>query len=133
MTLGAIIATQAGQTRTEPGADQVIPVPSGQTVTLQDVVWNEPGADGLTIRFRFVAPAIAREGGTVPFETAVWDMLALCQTYALPRIAEAGPVPAQVIVSMSDRPVVFGEADPAATQFFEAYSIEDGNCIWEAF
>lgn len=113
--------------------DAPIPVPSGQTVILQDVIWNEPGAEGLTVRFRFVAPAIARDGGTVPFETAVWDMLALCQTYVLPRIAETGPTPAQVIVSMSDIPVDFGEAVPEATQFFEAYSIEDGNCIWEAF
>jgi hypothetical protein len=133
MTRGAIINVQGQETRVDPGADELISVPSGQAVTLQEVIWNEPGAEGLTIRFRFVAPAIAREGGTVPFETAVWDMLALCQSFALPRISETGPVPAQVIVSMSDRPVVFGEADPEATQFFEAYSIEDGNCIWEAF
>ncbi|MFN3972237.1 MAG: DUF6497 family protein [Gemmobacter sp.] len=113
--------------------DEPIPVPSGQLVTLQDVIWNEMGPEGLTMRFRFVAPSIARDGGTVAFEVAVWDMLHLCQAYALPRISEIGPVPAQVVVSLSDVPVPFGEAVPEATQFFEAYSIEDGTCIWEAF
>lgn len=133
MTGSTIRPVQSAGAVPTAGDDTPIPVPSGQLVTLQEVIWNEPGTEGLTIRFRFVAPAIAREGGTVPFETAVWDMLALCQTYALPRIAETGPMPERVVVSMSDVPVVFGEADPGATQFFEAYSIEDGNCIWEAF
>ncbi|MDH5531341.1 MAG: DUF6497 family protein, partial [Paracoccaceae bacterium] len=33
----------------------------------------------------------------------------------------------------SDRVVPFGESDPEATQYFEAFSIADGTCIWEAF
>ena len=41
------------------------------------------------------------------------------------------PKPARVIVSMSDRPTEFGAAVPEATQFFEAYRIEKGVCIWE--
>lgn len=113
--------------------DADIIVPSGQQITLLDVVMDAPGPEGLTARFRFVAPAIARESGTVDFEAASADMLALCQDYVLPRLANIGPVPAQVVVSLSDRPTAFGEADPEATQFFEAYRIENGNCIWEAF
>jgi hypothetical protein len=116
-----------------PGAGQPIPVPSGQAVTLQDVVWNAPGPDGLTLRFRFIAPAIARDGGTVDFDAATADMLHLCQSYALPRISSTGPQPSQIVISLSDVAVPFGEAAPDATQFFEAYAIRDGVCIWEMF
>ncbi|MGP3695741.1 DUF6497 family protein [Rhodobacter sp. NSM] len=114
-------------TETDP-----IPVPSGQEVTLLDTIWNEPGPAGLTFRFRFLAPAIAA-GGEIDYDMAYADMLALCETYVLPRVADILPAPEQVIVSLSDRPLPFGEADPEAVQFFEAFSIQDGHCILEAF
>ncbi|WP_051294500.1 DUF6497 family protein [Gemmobacter nectariphilus] len=113
---------------------ELVPVPSGQPVTFLDAIWNEPGPAGLTARFRFVAPQIAQQGGTVDFDTASADMEDLCNTYALPRIeTTTGPRPAQVVISLSDRPVEFGVISPEATQFFEAYSIQDGACLWEAF
>jgi hypothetical protein len=109
-----------------------IPVPSGQMVTLQDVVLNIPGPAGLTARFRFVAPGIA--DGTVDFDTAVADMQALCDGYALPRaITGTGPAPQQIIISLAAVPTVFGEPAPDVVQYFEAYRIEDGACIWEVF
>ena len=43
------------------------------------------------------------------------------------------PQPAQIVISLSDRPVPFGEAAPDATQFFEAFALQDGTCIWEMF
>ncbi|MEZ5912287.1 MAG: DUF6497 family protein [Paracoccaceae bacterium] len=46
-------------------AEEPIAVPSGQSVVLQDVVWGEPGPEGLTARFRFVAPAIAPTAGSL--------------------------------------------------------------------
>ena len=116
----------------EPGDGTRVDVPSGQEITLQDVIWNAPGPDGLALRFRFLAPGIA-PGGGVEFETAAADMQHLCDTYALPRIAEQGPHPEQVIISLSDVAVPFGEAAPEATQFFESYRIEDGVCVWEMF
>ena len=115
------------------GAGETVPVPSGQQVSLLDVVLDAPGPEGLAARFRFVAPAIAKDGGTVDFETASADMAHLCQAFALPRMVETGVAPAQIIISFSDRPVPFGEAAPEATQFFEAYRIEGDACIWEAF
>lgn len=111
----------------------VVAVPSGQSVTLLDVIRDAPGPGGTALRFRFVAPAIARAGGTVNFDTAISDMLHLCQNYALPRLAEFGPAPGQVIISLSDVAVPFGAAAPEATQFFESFSIADGDCIWEPF
>jgi Family of unknown function (DUF6497) len=115
------------------GVDDPIPVPSGQTVTYVDTISDAAGPSGLTVRFRFLAPAIAREGGTVTPEAAQEDMLALCRTYALPRIASTGPQPQQIVVSLSDRPVEFGIPDEEATQFFDAYGIVDGDCILELF
>lgn len=110
-----------------------IAVPSGQPVTLLDVIWNEIGPDGLTLRFRFLAPQIARAGGSVDVDAATTDMQALCESFALPRISDFGPVPQQVIISLSDMNVPFGETAPEATQFFEAFTIRDGACIWEMY
>jgi len=115
------------------GGTEAITVPSGQDVTLQDVIWSEAGPAGLALRFRFVAPRIARMGGDIAFEVASEDMMALCQSYALPRIAEFGPAPRQVIISLAAQPLPFGEAAPDVTQYFEAYRIENGTCIWEMF
>jgi Family of unknown function (DUF6497) len=126
------LLVQADGVQAAPGDDALIAVPSGQVVTLQEVVWNAPGAQGLTLRFRFVAPGIA-PGGGVDFEAAMADMQALCDTFALPRMAEFGPLVQQVIISLADRAVVFGATEPDVTQFFEAYRIEDGACIWEIY
>ena len=113
--------------------DALIPVPSGQDVQFVDLIRSDPGPDGLTLRFRFVAPAIARDGGTVDADTAQVDMLALCNDYALPRLPTPGPVPSQIIIVLSDRDVPFGDTAPEATQYFEAYSFADGVCTWEPF
>jgi len=126
---------QAEGAKVLSGDPEEIPVPSGQVVTLQDVVWNAPGPAGLTLRFRFIAPAIAETetGAAVDFDTAAGDMAWLCQFYALPRLSALGPEPAQIIISLSDRPLRFGEAAPDAVQFFEAYSLTDGHCTVELF
>lgn len=129
---GSAAAQEAADLVMEPGDGTRIEVPSGQEITLQDVIWNAPGPDGLALRFRFLAPGIA-PGGGVDFDTAAADMQHLCDTYALPRIADQGPHPEQVIISLSDVVVAFGEAAPEATQFFESFRIEDGVCVWEIF
>ena len=115
------------------GVDEPIAVPSGQKVVLQDVVRDAPGPDGVTLRFRFIAPAIAQQGGTVDVDQAMADMAYLCEHYALPRATGVVPAPAQIVISLSDVAVPFGESAPDATQYFEAYRLENGTCIWEAF
>ncbi len=114
------------------GSGDLIPVPSGQPVSLQDVVWNVVGVQGFTLRFRFVAPEI-RVGGTVDFDTAVADMQALCENFARERAAGFGGLPAQIIISMAEKPVTFGETLPDVVQFFEAFRIEGDTCIWEIY
>lgn len=111
----------------------VIAVPSGQPVMLHEVIGNVPGPEGLTLRFRFIAPQIAQDGGNIDYDLASADMQHLCESYVLPRIAEYGPEPKQIIISLADRAVEFGDSAPDVTQFFDAYSYEDGICILEAF
>jgi hypothetical protein len=114
-------------------AEDEIAVPSGQKVTYVETIHNALGPEGLTYRFRFLAPSIAREGGMVDADAALEDMAYLCETYALPRIADTGPQPEQIIISLADREVPFGEPAPEATQYFEAFRPEAGTCVWEGF
>lgn len=109
--------------------DDPIPVPSGQTVTLIDTVGDAAGPAGLTLRFRFLAPDLAG----MDFDLAAGDMRALCESYALPRVPQTGPIPQQIVISLADLRVEFGDSNPDATQYFEAFSIADGHCIWEPY
>lgn len=112
--------------------EERIEVPSGQPVTLIDVIRDVAGPEGLTYRFRFLAPQIG-PGGSVGFEAAVADMQFLCDAYALPRIAQDGPQPEQIVISLADMAVPFGEAAPEATQFFEAFGLSGDACLWEEY
>ena len=109
-------------------ADDALAVPSGQAVSFLDMV-QDHSAYGLTYHFRFLAPQIAAGLG---FEEAATDMEALCNGFALPRLSTIGPKPAQVVIALLSEPVEFGESAPDITQYFEAYSIQDGLCMWEA-
>ena len=111
------------------GSAKDIMLPSGLKAGLQEMLWDRPG-HGLVYRFRFVAPEFT---GDEAFETIRDDMEFLCNSYALPKLSDVGPQPSQVIISLADQPSVFGEFDPDVVQVFEAYAVEDGNCIWEVF
>ena len=109
-----------------------IAVPSGQEVRWIDSITDTGGPEGLSLRFRFLAPQIGGPDPIAP-DVALEDMAALCESFALPRLPALGPKPAQVVISLSDRVLPFGEADDEAVQYFEAYSVTDGACIWEMF
>ena len=128
--LGCLLTllTGAGGCDEAVPAGDVITVPSGREVRFLDVITNVPGAEGATARFRFVAPGLV--GGD---STAAADMLALCDSYALPRTTGTVPLPRQIIISLAAAEVPFGEAAPDVAQLFEAYSVAGGACVWEAF
>jgi Family of unknown function (DUF6497) len=133
--VGGILSVQAqdGGVTIIPAEDtSPVDVPSGQPLTLIEVIWNVPGPAGTAVRFHFLAPEIT-PGGSIGFDVASTDMAALCDTYAVPRVVEAGATPDQIIIAMSDRVVPFGQTDADATQFFEAYSLQGDTCIWEMF
>lgn len=108
------------------GGAEAIRVPSGAAVTFQEMLSDTEGPEGLTFRFRFVVRPIGKQG-------MEQDMRALCEAFALPRMSRLAESPAQVVISVADRAIAFGDADPGVVQFFEAYRIENGHCIWEAF
>ena len=112
------------------GPAQAIDVPSGQPVELQEVLVDSMGAE-TWLRFRFIAPQIARDGGSITYEEAEPDMAWLCEALALPYIAEYALEGQIIVISLADRATEFGTADPEATQFFEAYRPVDDTCIWE--
>ncbi|WP_342726789.1 DUF6497 family protein [Ruegeria marina] len=113
-------------------AQALLPVPSGQPVELADVLLDDnPGE--LWVRFRFLAPKIGGQAGQIGYDVAAIDMAHLCEILAVPYVETRGITPARVVISMSDRPVDFGTAQPGATQYFEAYRLQDSRCIWEEF
>lgn len=102
-------------------------VPSGQPLELHEVLIDEnPGEPWL--RFRFMAPEIGQTGDS---GDAVADMDHLCETVALPYIAEHGLNPARIVISFSDVAVDFGASDPDAVQLFETYRPANEGCVWE--
>ena len=116
----------------QPGAGGVA-LPTGRVVTFYDSVWGQPGTAGLTIRFRFLEPDLQNVIAATDYEDIEADMQHLCETYALDRIANTGPQPSQVVVSISNVPVEFGAPDPNVVQIFEAYRPEGDRCVWESF
>ncbi|ASM71487.1 hypothetical protein SULPSESMR1_00655 [Pseudosulfitobacter pseudonitzschiae] len=107
-------------------------VPSGQAVELQEVLIDDTSGTSI-LRFRFLAPAIARDGGTMSYVDSARDIEELCVRTVIPYIAEYALTPQIVVISLADRAVEFGQPDPDATQFFDAFRIEGDTCIWEAF
>lgn len=125
---GTLLLAAASCEEDPPAAEgERVEVPSGREVIFLDVIANAPGAEGATARFRFVA------AGLKAGEDWVDDMQALCDGYALPRIDGMVPAPRQIVISLADRALPFGEAAPEAVQLFEAYTPKDGACIWEMF
>lgn len=110
-----------------------IALPSGREVAFYDVVWGQPGPAGLAVRFRFLEADLGAVLDAIPYDQLEADMQYLCETYALERIANTGPQPATVMISISDRPVEFGSPDRQAVQVFEAYRPDGGSCVWEGF
>ncbi|WP_415921111.1 DUF6497 family protein [Tateyamaria sp. SN6-1] len=107
-------------------------LPSGQAVTLSEVLVDTVGAEAW-LRFRFVAPAISREGGGITYARAEADFPVLCEDVARPYLAEFELMADVVVISLMDREVPFGVADADATQFFETFRIEGDACVWQAF
>ncbi|WP_339772337.1 DUF6497 family protein [uncultured Pseudosulfitobacter sp.] len=107
-------------------------VPSGQAIELQEVLIDDTSGTNI-LRFRFLAPAIARDGGTMTYADSAPDIEDLCARTVIPYLAEYALTPEIVVISLADRAVEFGQPDPDATQFFDAFRIQDNTCIWEAF
>ena len=129
----AALATSLARPVSAEEAGALVTVPSGREVRWIDTISDAPGPDGLTLRFRFLVPALGAPVWQEAPERAEADMQALCDRFALPRVSGIGPQPSQLIISMADRALPFGEAAPEATQYFEAFRLENGQCVWELY
>ncbi len=109
-----------------------IDVPSGQPLELQEVLVDRHDTQ-TWLRFRFVAPQIARDTGALGYVDTVPDFLHLCASLAVPYMADYQLSGDVIVISLADRATEFGVPDPDVTQFFEAFRIRDGACIWEEF
>lgn len=112
------------------GAAVALDVPSGQPVTLHEVLIDEVGSESW-LRFRFLTPEISREGGSLSFADVEPDFEHLCTEVALPYLSEYDLAPTIVAIALLDRPVPFGQSDPEATQFIDVFRVISGTCIWE--
>ncbi len=107
-------------------------VPSGQEVELHEVLVD--AQDTATyLRFRFLAPQIAAGPTKIDFGVAGTDMMHLCNSLALPYVAEYALKGDRIVISFMDRITEFGVPDPDATQYFEQFRAESGVCMWDEF
>ena len=111
--MAVVCATAAGA--------QDIALPSGASATLFETLPEET-----LVRFRFMSDGLAAD---TDYDLIAADMTALCET-------TAGEVPSglnRAVVSLSSQALPLGTVAPEVVQFFEAYTIEDGRCMWEPF
>lgn len=111
--------------------EKVPAVPSGQQIALHELLLDEKADGVLTYaRFRFVTPQI---GAALAYTDVEADFAFLCEEFALPIVQSGRDHVDQIVISFASRAVEFGTADPDTTQFFEAFSLQNGTCIWEGF
>ncbi|MEE4188798.1 MAG: DUF6497 family protein, partial [Roseobacter sp.] len=92
---------------------------------LVDQVGNEDW-----LRFRFLAPGIDKGADGLPFAEVQAVFERLCVEVAIPYLAEYGLSADVIVVTLLDRPVVFGTTDPDATQLIEAFRFKGQECAW---
>jgi hypothetical protein len=109
---------------------QVSEAPSGINISLFEVLVDEVSAE-TWLRFRFLAPSIARTTGSVTFAEIEQDFEYLCREIALPYVAHHDLDAEVVAVSILDRPIAFGTSDPEATQYIDVFRVSSGTCEWE--
>ena len=104
--------------------------PSGLAATLLEFV-DESDQPQSLVRARFVAPELTpAHPGT---DAVLTDLEYLCNTVAIPHLTEVELDPMQIVVSLSAEALELGVFDPDIPQYFEAFSIDDGLCIWELY
>jgi hypothetical protein len=105
-------------------------VPSGYTISLLEILFETRDDASRVARFRYVMP-LMRQG--IAFAEIEGDFFHLCNGVAVPYLAVSREKVDQVIISMADRETEFGETTQLAQQYFEAFSVHEGSCIWEGF
>ncbi|MET4101265.1 hypothetical protein ABIE58_000682 [Roseovarius sp. MBR-78] len=129
--VGMIPPALLAQAPAAAAQEEALRLPSGLEARLYEVLTDRPAGAGLIYRFRYVAQGFA--AGADRLDAIAADLAWLCEEHALARIANTGPQPGQVVISLADREAEFGVYDGAVAEVFEAYRIEGDRCIWEMF
>lgn len=104
-------------------------VPSGVALSRLEVLEETQPDGSLWLRLRYVAPGITRDQRADIHD----DFEALCIADALTYEPVTRVPAAQAVISIAAAPVEFGTTAPDIPQFFEAFRLENGTCIWEEF
>jgi len=99
-------------------------LPSGQDITLHELFLEPQDSGEMWFRLRYLAPAIARETGSLQYADVELDFLHLCETDAITKRDEAGAGADVIGISIRDQPVELGEKNHNVTQFFEAFRVD---------
>lgn len=93
-------------------------------------VGRTEGAEERWLVMRYLAPQIARDGGSLGYEDVAEEMDALCNGEGLSTaLAHESPVD-QIVITLMDRVVERGQPDPEATQFIASYDVTEAGCEW---
>jgi len=109
--------------------DRAPTVPSGIVLSLHEVLEDVQPDGALWLRLRYVAPDLTVD----QHQRMVDDFAVLCDSQALAYTPEQGRPASQAVISIASAEVDFGASAPDITQFFEAFRLENGTCIWEIF
>jgi hypothetical protein len=115
------------------GAASAEGVPSSQPVVLWQILWERVDGQGTQAVLRFLAPEIARDGGSVGFDSAQADMDWLCESHGVPIAALPNARSDSIVVELMDRPIQRGETDSGVTRFFAVYRVDANRCLPEVF
>ena len=89
------------------------------------------GAEERWLVLRYIAPEIAREGGSLGYEDVAAGMDALCDGEGLATArAHESPVD-QIVITVMDRAMERGQPNPEATQFIATYAVTEAGCAWQ--
>ncbi len=125
-----VLLTQCDDSGNAAGGEGELP--SGLTHELQDVVFEPQGAHMgavRVVRVRFVQPALVGEDA-ISFEKLEPDFQHLCDTEGLAQKEKSAPNAQEIIISIASAPVAFGETAPDVVQYIDAFTVENGACIW---
>jgi len=117
-----------------PVEDAVCPMdgthtlPSGRTAELCDILpETQPFTSNRWLIVRMVVPELPAAG----IESSHADHDWVCGELGLPDADTRSPEPARIIVQLMAEPFVRGEPAPGITQSIEAYTLQNGACMWE--
>lgn len=98
--------------------------PSGRVVTLCEVLFETQPSGAEWAVVRVLDPDLPPASAASDHVDHDW----ICETWGVPK---TNPETARVIVQIMQAAFVRGEAAPGISQSIEAYSLDDGTCIWE--